>query len=353
MKDRDLNLLPNVSVVVVTLNCKENLRECLSRIGMQDYPKEKVELLVVDGGSTDGTVEVAKSLGAKVVDGGFRDDAESRRGVALFHVKHEIVGYIDSDIFLVTPAWLREMVIPLVEDEEIVATQTLFYEPVRGDKLLNRYFSLLGNHDPVAYYLRKTDRFSFGQKKWNLLGVAEDKGNYFKVKFDHRHMPPLGCNGFFVRKTILLESALPNKDDVAFFNHSDAAYLMVAKGNNTFGFAKNSVIHKTSSGFLLNWSRKRIESTELLYFRNLPRKYKVYDPSDWRDNLNLLKFILYTVTVIKPLYDSLRGFVRKPDVAWFVHPLMCFTMLYTYGYVTTKYFIKKSVFSKVRCCAKT
>lgn len=146
---------------------------------------------------------------------------------------------------------------------------------------------------------------------------------------------------FSLKKTALLESALPDRRDVTIFNHSDAAYLMVAKGYNTFGFVKNKVIHKTSSGFILNWIKKRIESTECLYFRKIPRKYKVYDPKNFWDNLNLIKYIVFSLTIVKPLYDAGRGFLKVRDIAWFVHPIMCLAMLYTYSYVTIKHVIRK------------
>lgn len=342
----DNECLPELSIIIVTYNCVENLKECLSRITAQDYPKEKIEILLIDGGSTDGTIEVARSFGARVVNGGFQNDAEPRRGFGLFYATHEIAAYIDSDIFLSNSSVLREMVVPFVEDKTIVATQPLFYEYRKEDSLLNRYFTLLGNHDPLAYYLKKTDRFSWGQKKWNLFGKAEDKGHYFKVKFDQRRLPPLGCNGFFVKKAAILESALPNREEVANFNHSDATYLMVSRGYNIFGFVKTKVIHRTSPNSVWGWMKKRIISTETLYFRKVPRQYKAYDPKDLRDNLNLIKYIIYSLTVIKPTYDALRGFLKLRDPAWFMHPVMCLAMLATYSYVAIKQLFKNA-FKKI------
>lgn len=333
--------LPNLSIIIITLNCADNLKECLSRIAVQNYPKEKIETLVIDGGSTDGTPEVAKSFGAKTMVKNELDKGEPRRGLGLYYASHEIVVYIDSDIFLPNPSWLREMVVPFLEDETIVATQPLFYEYRKEDHMLNRYFSLLGNHDPLAYYLKKTDRFSYGQKKWNLFGQAEDKGRYFKVKFDPRQLPPLGCNGFLVKKRALLESALPDRNDLENFNHSDAVYLLIAKGYDIFGFVKTKVIHNTSPSSISGWMKKRIGSTELLYFRKTPRKYKVYDPKSLQDNLNLIKYILYSLTIIKPTYDAFRGFLKLRDPAWFMHPIMCLAMLFTYGYVAVKQLLKK------------
>lgn len=45
-----------VSLILTTYNCIENLKRTLESIEMQDYPK--VEVIIVDGHSTDGTVDV-------------------------------------------------------------------------------------------------------------------------------------------------------------------------------------------------------------------------------------------------------------------------------------------------------
>lgn len=50
-----------LSLVVITLNEEKNLRRCLQSVPFAQ------EIIVVDSGSTDRTVEIAKELGAKVV----------------------------------------------------------------------------------------------------------------------------------------------------------------------------------------------------------------------------------------------------------------------------------------------
>lgn len=47
-----------VSLILTTYNCIENLRRTLNSIEMQDYPK--IEVVIADGKSTDGTVEVIR-----------------------------------------------------------------------------------------------------------------------------------------------------------------------------------------------------------------------------------------------------------------------------------------------------
>jgi len=56
--------LTTVSVILPTLNERAFIRDCLA--SLQDQNHELLEILVVDGGSTDGTVELALRAGAPV-----------------------------------------------------------------------------------------------------------------------------------------------------------------------------------------------------------------------------------------------------------------------------------------------
>lgn len=52
--------LPAVSVIVPARNEEAHLADCLAAIAAQDYPAERLEVLVVDGGSRDGTLAAAR-----------------------------------------------------------------------------------------------------------------------------------------------------------------------------------------------------------------------------------------------------------------------------------------------------
>lgn len=54
-----------VSIIVPCLNEERHIEECLKSILANDYPEEKLEILVVDGGSTDKTREIVKSYGGQ------------------------------------------------------------------------------------------------------------------------------------------------------------------------------------------------------------------------------------------------------------------------------------------------
>src|SRR5258708_7313375 len=56
--------LPVVSIIVACYNEKAHIESCLRSLLDNDYPSDKVELIVVDGMSTDGTREILKSFAA-------------------------------------------------------------------------------------------------------------------------------------------------------------------------------------------------------------------------------------------------------------------------------------------------
>ncbi len=59
--------MPRLTVMVMTLNEEKRIRACLERLSWAD------EMLVVDSGSTDQTVEIATAIGARVVFHEFTD----------------------------------------------------------------------------------------------------------------------------------------------------------------------------------------------------------------------------------------------------------------------------------------
>jgi succinoglycan biosynthesis protein ExoA len=61
-KSRGRAPLPFVSVIVPLRNEERYIGGCLRSLAAQDYPRDRFEVLVVDGGSTDGSLRVAEDM---------------------------------------------------------------------------------------------------------------------------------------------------------------------------------------------------------------------------------------------------------------------------------------------------
>jgi len=85
---------PHISIVIPTLNEETGIREVLQSIPYRELGQ--LEVLVVDGGSTDGTIEVAKALGATVIS-----QSQKGYGQAILegakYAKGDFVVIIDGD----------------------------------------------------------------------------------------------------------------------------------------------------------------------------------------------------------------------------------------------------------------
>jgi len=98
---------PKVSILVATLNSELTIDECLKAICELNYPKDLLEIIVVDGCSTDGTLEVAEKYPVKVISAPL--NAPAAYNYALKIVSSDVIGFIDADA-KVEKEWLNKLV---------------------------------------------------------------------------------------------------------------------------------------------------------------------------------------------------------------------------------------------------
>jgi glycosyltransferase involved in cell wall biosynthesis len=321
-----------VSFITCTFNSGKILEECLESIKKLDYPKELIEIIVVDGGSKDNTLESAINYNCKIVKENTRRP-EAATAIGYNEAKNDIIVNFPSDNVITDDKWLKRMLKPFQENKDLVGVETLRYEYCRQDKSLNRYFALFGAADPVAYYMNKRDRITYFEKTWPLEAKADDMGDYYLVKFNKYNTPTLGANGFCVKRELILEvSGEPLK-----FFHIDATYDLIMKGHNQFAFVKNTIWHKTAIDFTY-YLKNRLRYAGIYFKDQSLRRYHLVDFR--RDKLKLFKYIIFTLTIVVPLYEAIKGYLKIRDLAWFYHPLVCLLFLFMYGYTTIKHLLK-------------
>ena len=106
-----------VSAVVLTLDNVDTVAATLDSLAAQEPPP--AEVVVVDGGSTDGTRELAAEHGARVVIEGTRGIARARnRGIA--ETSGNVVLFVDADINL--EKGFLSALLPALKDNIAIAT---------------------------------------------------------------------------------------------------------------------------------------------------------------------------------------------------------------------------------------
>ena len=129
--------LPFISFIIPTYNEEKNIKSCIESILLQDYPPERMEILVIDGLSRDKTVEIAKKYPAKIVVNEKRIIPEACN-LGIKNAKGEILAFLGADSELPQRDWLHLMIAPLLNDVSVAGsipilipnTEISSYQPI-------------------------------------------------------------------------------------------------------------------------------------------------------------------------------------------------------------------------------
>jgi glycosyltransferase involved in cell wall biosynthesis len=323
--------LPSVCFGMVSYNDEKIIGDALASIFSQDYPPGKLQVCIIDGGSTDRTLEIIRRTKATVISRpDLKEQPHLRGDLAASSILSEIMVSFSADNRFLEPDALRKLVAPFA-DPEIAGAGSWRYGVRKGDPALCRYYALIGGADPIAVALGKADRSPYDTDRWVLRGQAEDKGAYFKICFkpDPSEVSTLGANGFAYRKAYL-DSVGGLKDSL----HMEACVRLVQAGYKFAAVKGCDVVHL--HGDLWVSLKRRVGWAQLYSPQNLTRTYRVYDPKT--DRLRLALLTLGFLTFLFPLLRAFKGWLRYRDPAWFLHPVVGFAFVASYGLMVVRQF---------------
>ena len=171
---------PLVSIITPVLNRESMIGRCLASVAKQRYPR--IEHIVVDGGSTDGTLDVIRAFErsnsirwTSGPDGGMYDAINKGLAVA----QGEILAYVNSDdLYLpwsveVAARSLGQEADIIYGDLAVMAARRFFiqYYP-RFDQKHYTYEGALGQ--PTVFWTRSVvDRIGTFDASYELIGDCE------------------------------------------------------------------------------------------------------------------------------------------------------------------------------------
>lgn len=311
--------LPTISIILPTYQAEKYLKNCFKSISIQNYPKDKLEVLVIDGGSIDNTLKMAKKFNVfttRVLHNPYKD-AESGKSIGIEAAKGDVIALIDADNELVGKNWLRVMVRPLTEDQNIFGVESPWLVR-KKDPLINQYVTLLQIADPLA-------RCFSPQMK------MEDRGTYTVYHLKMGQTPVVGANGFLWRKNLIkiINKYKPKFEEVNYIS------LMVQRGYLVYARVKHVGIYHHYCTSILSYIKKRLKIGR----KFMERKEK--KQATWVDQSAYYYFmfaILYNISFFGPLWEAIRGYKKTANSAWFLHPFISFLtiVIYTYAYFESK-----------------
>lgn len=319
--------LPSISVVITTYNEEAQIDRALSSVEKQKYPKDKIEIIVVDDESADSTVDIARKYTDKIFISG-KHYCEISRVIGLENAENELIFFIDADNELPARDFILRLATVFVIEGDIVGAypEKFYYDS--NDHSSNRYCTLYGINDPLQYYTNAREHLSYSEEGWELVGDASDKGDYYLVEFPKGSLLTLGAIGFLGRKDLMRKKINKN----GYFFHSDAFNELISEGYNKFAVVKQDVIHHH-----VNSHKEFIKKLDrnIGYFLN----HGSVRETVWvtKNPFNMIKSAIIMGTVVVPLADSIKGYIKFRDFAWFLHPVYCFAIFWVYAFRTIEF----------------
>jgi glycosyltransferase involved in cell wall biosynthesis len=287
--------------------------------------------VIADAGSTDRTLEIAQAYGVEHVVDNPLQTGESGKAQGARVANGEILAFVDSDNLLVGDDWLERMTKPF-DDPEVVSSEALRWAYGAEYSLVDRYCALTGVNDPTSLFVGNYGRYSYLTGRWTGFPVdQEQRDGYVRVRVDPTLLPTMGANGYLVRagpfRTVLTGEYVFDIDAVGTLARH--GFDVVARVDVAIGH-----LFAPRYGDFARKTRRR--ARDYLYYsargeRSYP--WKRY----WR---GLGLFVVATVTTLPLLVQAVIGYVRRPDRAWWFHPIACWTTLVIYGWEAVRARIK-------------
>lgn len=312
-----------VSIVIATYNSEKLLPKVLDGIRGQSYSQDKIEILIVDGGSTDKTREIAAEYNCKVIDNPKTEPVHAKL-LGQRNASGKYLITVDHDEVFENKDSIKIRVKALKENPECKIAFCSGYKKPDNYPLLNQYISEFG--DPFSLFM-----YSFS-KDWNFYEktlrkhyeVIRDTEDYVCVSFKELKKYPiieLCCMGtmidleYFKNETNMLNDST---ELVHLF------YIMLEKGKHLAVLSKNDpLVHYSVDSLKAYFPKLKWRICNNVHFQEKGEK-GFSGRMEYQKNLKYKKFLFIPYAFIIPIsfiHSLYLTFTRKNSI-YLLHPIL-------------------------------
>jgi len=300
-------LFLNISVIVVALNEVRTIEECLDSLLALDYADGEFEIIVVDGGSTDGTAEIVDKC--QESDPRVRLIPEPRKGTSVarntgfFNAKYEYIAFTDADCVVPTN-WLQILHDAFVEEKAKDPKVAAVGGVTKTDEEESGRF---------VKALELTLNSSFGSFSFSTTGKS-----YFK----RREVKDIPTLNILLDREIVAEVGAFDESLRSEAEDAELCYKLVKNGYKLISIPESSVIHKYRSEPGQWWKNMN------RYGRGRMRLMKRYP--DMINIFYILPIFFFLSILMSPILAALsHGYFvwPLPVTLFFALPLLYFPLI--------------------------
>ena len=305
----------SISFIIPTYNAGRHIECCLKSIRSQKYLGSEVEILVIDGGSTDNTLEIAKRFGSKILNNP-RRLAEYGVQIGIREASGEFSVVFAADNELSGNDWIKKVIETFEKYPDVCAVWGRLVSG-ENDTPLNKYFELIQS-DPLNWFLNK----NLDQYKKNTRIKGTD---IFLFRVEKNKPLVWGAN-------VLVYKADKIKriwDQEGYLGDNDAFQYMIEQGNNKVAYFNTAFVYHHHVARLSDWVKKwRRNFIQHLLNQHKTRNLGWLFAGNFKGKL--LIWIIYSSIPIFSLSHSVYLFIRDRNIHWFYHPMVSFLQFLTY-----------------------
>lgn len=331
---------PLVTVAIATFNSSKTINSTLSSILKQTYSRNRIEILIIDGGSTDDTKKIARKYNARIINNS-KVEPVSAKFLAIQKAYGDYLIFLDHDESFVNKKSIEHRIEIFSTEREIKAILSTGYIDPPHTSIINTYINEFG--DPFSFFIYRLS------KNYRYF-VNFLNNNYKKIKesdkyiiYDFRN----GSTKLIIIELCALGSMLSMKWIKSQYKNTlrkeyipHFFYQIISNNMNVAIMKSDRILHRSSDNFN-NYSSKirwRIKNN-IFHTKGMAQagyfgreKYHTYAAK-----IKKLLFIPYSLLIFPSLLDAIYLMITRKKASYIIHTLLC---LYTAIMIIYFYLLK-------------